>query len=161
MGRLTLASRGTVVATLLLLAVFASNSTTIVADDRDPRGETQPPDGATERLSVTIPIDAYDLVSTEHGTEVLAAIPEVRQIGTADRKAGVLSFLVEGVHTHDVGTILDMEGIAVRTGQHCAQPVMDHFGIPATTRASLAFYNTKEELDRLGAGLRKVVEMFA
>jgi cysteine desulfurase/selenocysteine lyase len=73
----------------------------------------------------------------------------------------VLSFVLEGVHSHDVGTILDLEGIAVRTGHHCAQPVMDRFGVAATTRASLAFYNTKEELDALGAGLRKVLEVFA
>jgi len=96
-----------------------------------------------------------------HGTEVLSAIPEVRLVGTAERKAGVLSFVIEGVHSHDVGTILDMEGVAVRTGHHCAQPVMDFFGVAATTRASLAFYNTKEELDALGAALRKAVEMFS
>ena len=106
-------------------------------------------------------IAAWEHELLEHGTEVLSAIPEIRLIGTAEKKAGVLSFLVEGVHSHDVGTILDLEGIAVRTGHHCAQPVMDHFGVAATTRASLAFYNTKEELDALGAGLRKVLEVFA
>jgi cysteine desulfurase/selenocysteine lyase len=73
----------------------------------------------------------------------------------------VLSFLLDGAHAHDVGTILDGEGIAVRTGHHCAQPVMDRFGVAATTRASLAFYNTPEELDALAAGLKKVKEIFS
>ncbi len=73
----------------------------------------------------------------------------------------MLSFVIEDIHPHDIGTVLDRMGIAVRTGHHCAQPVMDRFQIPATTRASLAFYNTPEELDRLAAGLRKVKEMFA
>jgi cysteine desulfurase/selenocysteine lyase len=72
----------------------------------------------------------------------------------------VLSFLLDSIHPHDIGTILDQDGIAIRTGHHCAQPVMDRFGIPATARASLAFYNTKEELDQLAAGLRKVREVF-
>jgi cysteine desulfurase/selenocysteine lyase len=95
-----------------------------------------------------------------YGTEVLARIPGVRIIGTAKEKAAVLSFVIDGVHPHDVGTILDREGIAVRTGHHCAQPVMDRFGVPATTRASLAFYNTPEELDALAAGIRKAKEIF-
>jgi cysteine desulfurase / selenocysteine lyase len=72
----------------------------------------------------------------------------------------VLSFVLEGVHPHDAGTILDQQGIAVRTGHHCAQPVMDRFGIPATTRASLALYNTPEEIDTLASGIRKVQEIF-
>jgi cysteine desulfurase/selenocysteine lyase len=84
----------------------------------------------------------------------------VRLIGTAREKAGVLSFVLEGVHPHDVGTILDREGIAIRTGHHCAQPVMDRFGVPATARASLGLYNTHEEMDALGQGLLKVKEMF-
>ncbi|MBW2447856.1 MAG: cysteine desulfurase [Deltaproteobacteria bacterium] len=120
--------------------------------------------GATVDYLETIGMEriaAWEHELLEHGTEVLSTIPEIRLIGTAEKKAGVLSFLVEGVHAHDVGTILDLEGIAVRTGHHCAQPVMDHFGVAATTRASLAFYNTKEELDALGAGLRKVLEVFA
>jgi cysteine desulfurase/selenocysteine lyase len=95
-----------------------------------------------------------------HGTEVLSAIPGLRLIGTAREKAGVLSFDLEGVHPHDIGTILDQEGIAIRTGHHCAQPVMDRFGVPATARASLALYNTKEEMDALAAGLKKVAEVF-
>jgi cysteine desulfurase/selenocysteine lyase len=95
-----------------------------------------------------------------HGTRVLGEIPGLRIVGTAREKAGVLSFVLEGVHPHDAGTILDYEGIAVRTGHHCAQPVMDRFGIPATTRASLACFNTREELDALARGIRKVQEMF-
>jgi cysteine desulfurase/selenocysteine lyase len=96
-----------------------------------------------------------------YGTELLKQIPGLRIIGTAREKAAVLSFVMEGIHPHDIGTVLDRMGIAVRTGHHCAQPVMDRFGIPATTRASLAFYNTPAELDRLAAGLQKVQEMFA
>jgi cysteine desulfurase/selenocysteine lyase len=95
-----------------------------------------------------------------YGTEVLSAIPDVRLIGTAREKTGVLSFVLEGVHPHDIGTILDQEGIAVRTGHHCAQPVMDRFGVPATARASLGLYNTREEMDALAQGLYKVKEMF-
>jgi cysteine desulfurase/selenocysteine lyase len=106
-------------------------------------------------------IAAWETELLAHGTALLEAIPEVRLVGTAEHKAGVLSFLIDGVHSHDVGTILDLEGIAVRTGHHCAQPVMDHFGVAATTRASLAYYNTKEELEALAAGIRKVVEVFA
>jgi cysteine desulfurase/selenocysteine lyase len=100
-------------------------------------------------------VSAYEQQLLRYGTEMLSATPGVRIIGTAKHKAGVLSFLIEGVHPHDVGTILDLEGIAVRTGHHCAQPVMDRFGIPATTRASLAFYNTPAELDALVAGIRR------
>ena len=84
----------------------------------------------------------------------LARMPGVRLIGTAKEKAGVLSFVMEGVHPHDLGTILDQEGIAIRTGHHCAQPVMERFGIPATARASFAVYNTKEEVDALVGGIR-------
>jgi cysteine desulfurase/selenocysteine lyase len=84
----------------------------------------------------------------------------VRLIGTAREKAGILSFVVEGVHAHDVGTILDREGIAIRTGHHCAQPVLQRFGVPATARASLAFYNTRAEIDALAAAMHKVRELF-
>jgi len=94
-----------------------------------------------------------------YGAERLEATPGVRLIGTADNKAGVLSFVLENIHPHDIGTILDQEGIAVRTGHHCAQPVMDFFCIPATVRASLALYNTKEEIDALIAGIEGVKEM--
>jgi cysteine desulfurase/selenocysteine lyase len=103
---------------------------------------------------------AYEHDLLAYGTERLSAIPGVRLIGTAREKASVLSFLVEGAHAHDVGTILDREGIAVRTGHHCAMPVMTRFGLAATTRASVALYNTREELDALCAGLGKVREIF-
>ena len=96
-----------------------------------------------------------------YGTEALSRIPGLRMIGTARDKAAVLSFVIEGIHPHDIGTVLDRQGIAVRTGHHCAQPVMDFFGIPATTRASLAFYNTASEIDALAAGLQKVKEIFS
>ena len=97
----------------------------------------------------------------KYGTEALTALPGLRLIGTAERKTSVLSFVLEGVHAHDAGTILDYEGIAVRTGHHCAQPVMDRFKVPATIRASLGVYNTREDIDVLVRGLRKVQEMFA
>ena len=95
-----------------------------------------------------------------YGTEVLQGVPGVRMIGTARRKASILSFVIEGIHPHDIGTIVDREGVAIRTGHHCAQPVMDRFGVPATARASLAMYNRREELDALGAALGKVIEVF-
>jgi len=96
-----------------------------------------------------------------YATERVSEIPQVRIVGNARRKAGVLSFLLEGVHPHDAGTILDSEGIAVRTGQHCAQPIMDRFGISATIRASLAIYNTREEIDVLVRALERVRRVFA
>jgi cysteine desulfurase/selenocysteine lyase len=92
--------------------------------------------------------------------EKLAAIQGLRIIGTAKEKAGVVSFVLDGVHPHDIGTILDQEGIAIRTGHHCAQPVMQKYGIPATARASFAFYNTIEEIDTLIRGIQKVKEVF-
>ena len=95
-----------------------------------------------------------------HATRTVAAIPGVRLIGTARRKTGVLSFVLEGVHPHDIGTILDREGVAIRAGHHCTQPLMERFGVPATARASLAFYNTREEIDALVAALHKVKEVF-
>ena len=101
----------------------------------------------------------HDLL--EYGTRALESISGLRLIGTAREKAGVLSFIIDGVHAHDAGTILDREGVAVRTGHHCAQPVMDRFGVSATTRASLAFYNTREDIDALVAGIQKVKEVFA
>jgi cysteine desulfurase/selenocysteine lyase len=106
-------------------------------------------------------IAAYEHELLVYGTELLEQVPGLRIIGTAREKAAVLSFVMAGIHPHDIGTVLDRMGIAVRTGHHCAQPVMDRFGIPATTRASLAFYNTPAELDRLAAGLHKIAEMFA
>ena len=106
-------------------------------------------------------IAAYEHELLLYATETLARIPGLRLIGTAREKAAVLSFVIEGIHPHDIGTVLDREGIAVRTGHHCAQPVMDWFHVPATTRASLAFYNTREEIDALAAGLAKVKEIFS
>jgi cysteine desulfurase / selenocysteine lyase len=106
-------------------------------------------------------IAAHEAGLLAYATAALSAIPGVRLIGTAQHKAGVISFVLEGIHPHDVGTILDEEGIAVRTGHHCAQPVMDRFGIPATTRASFAVYNTRNEIDKLAAGIQKVKEIFA
>lgn len=101
----------------------------------------------------------YDVVS--YAADRLSALSGVRLIGTAKERASVLSFVIENIHPHDVGTILDQEGIAIRTGHHCAQPIMQRFGIPATARASFAFYNTKEEVDALVNGIRKVQEVFA
>jgi cysteine desulfurase/selenocysteine lyase len=105
-------------------------------------------------------VEAYERELLAYATARLTALRGVRLIGTARHKAGVLSFVVEGVHAHDVGTILDREGIAVRTGHHCAMPVMTRFGVPATTRASLALYNTREEIDALVGGLLTVREVF-
>ncbi len=105
-------------------------------------------------------IAAHEDDLLRHGSELLSAIPGLSLVGTAREKAGVLSFVLDGVHPHDIGTVLDYEGIAIRTGHHCAQPVMDRFGIPATARASLGLYNTREDLDALAAGIRKVQEMF-
>ena len=95
-----------------------------------------------------------------HATDALSAINGVRIIGTADQKRAVLSFVIEGAHPHDIGTILDYEGIAVRTGHHCAQPVMERFGIPATTRISLGLYNTRDEIDAMVCAINKVKEVF-
>ena len=90
----------------------------------------------------------------------MSAINGVRIIGTADQKRAVLSFVIEGAHPHDIGTILDYEGIAVRTGHHCAQPVMERFDIPATTRISLGLYNTRDEIDAMVCAINKVKEVF-
>jgi cysteine desulfurase/selenocysteine lyase len=106
-------------------------------------------------------IGAHERDLLEYGTGVLEAIDGVRLIGTAREKASILSFVVDGVHPHDVGTIVDREGVAIRTGHHCAQPVMERFNVPATARASLAMYNTREEIDALGMAVRKVREVFA
>jgi cysteine desulfurase/selenocysteine lyase len=105
-------------------------------------------------------IAAHEHALLDYATEVVAAIPGVRIIGTAREKASVLSFYVGDVHPHDVGTILDHEGVAIRTGHHCAQPVMQRFGVAATARASLAFYNTFDDIVALGAAIRKVQKIF-
>ncbi len=103
----------------------------------------------------------YEHKLLDYGTGALSEIPGLKLIGTAREKASVLSFVMEGIHPHDIGTVLDRQGIAVRTGHHCAQPVMDFFNVPATTRASLAFYNTFGEIDALVAGIKKVKEIFS
>src|SRR5207245_2686760 len=103
---------------------------------------------------------AYEHELLRYSTERISAIEGVRIVGTAREKLGVLSFVVDGIHPHDIGTILDQEGIAVRAGHHCAQPVMRRFNIAATARASFAFYNTREEADRLASAIEKVIEVF-
>lgn len=105
-------------------------------------------------------IGKYEHELLSYGTEALSHIPGLRLIGTSKEKASVFSFVLEGIHPHDVGTILDREGIAIRTGHHCTMPLMNRLGIPATSRASLAFYNTKDEIDALVAGIYKVKEVF-
>ena len=104
---------------------------------------------------------AYEHELLEYATGRLSDVPGVRIIGTAAEKASVLSFTIEGIHPHDIGTILDQQGIAVRAGHHCAQPVMEFFDVPATARASFAFYNTREEVDKLADAVQKVIEVFA
>ncbi|HUI65084.1 MAG TPA: aminotransferase class V-fold PLP-dependent enzyme, partial [Bacteroidota bacterium] len=104
-------------------------------------------------------VSAVEHELLEYATSALLAIPRVHIIGTARHKAAVISFTIDGIHPHDIGTILDREGIAIRTGHHCAQPLMQRFGLPATARASFAFYNTKEEVDALVRGVHKVIEV--
>jgi cysteine desulfurase / selenocysteine lyase len=105
-------------------------------------------------------IEAYEQELLKYGTEKLLQVPGLRLIGTAKQKSAILSFVLGDAHAHDIGTILDRQGIAIRAGHHCAMPVMERFHVPATTRASLAFYNTKEEIDRLVAALQEVTEVF-
>ncbi|HET7112906.1 MAG TPA: cysteine desulfurase [Pyrinomonadaceae bacterium] len=104
---------------------------------------------------------AYEAELLRYATERVSAIEGVRIIGTAKNKASVLSFVIDDIHPHDIGTILDQEGIAVRAGHHCAQPVMQRFNVPATARASFAFYNTKEEIDVLAHTIERVIEIFS
>ncbi len=104
---------------------------------------------------------AYEHELLEYATQRLSDIPEVKIIGTAAEKASVLSFTIDGIHPHDIGTILDQQGIAIRAGHHCAQPVMEFFDVPATARASFAFYNTREDVDKLADAIQKVIEVFA
>lgn len=105
-------------------------------------------------------IAAYERNLLDYATETIGAIKGVKIIGTAREKASVLSFIVDNIHPHDIGTILDQDGIAIRAGHHCAQPVMKRYGVPATARASFAFYNTREEIDALSDGIQKVIEVF-
>ena len=106
-------------------------------------------------------IEAHEHALVAYATEQLSAIEQVTIIGTAEHRAGLVSFLIEGVHPHDIGTILDSYGIAIRAGHHCAQPVMERFGIAATARASFGMYSTREEIDRLVEAVKKVIGMFA
>ncbi|TPW10134.1 MAG: cysteine desulfurase / selenocysteine lyase [bacterium] len=119
--------------------------------------------GAAIRWLEAVGIDnvtAHEEDLLAYGTAELQKIPGLRLIGTARHKAGVLSFTLDGIHPHDIGTILDQAGIAIRTGHHCAQPVMDRFNVPATARASLAVYNTRDDIDDLVHGIDQVVRMF-
>ena len=106
-------------------------------------------------------MEAYEEELTDYAIAELLGIEGLRLIGEPARRAGVISFVLEGLHPHDIGTVLDREGVAIRTGHHCAQPVMEFFGIPATARASLAFYNTRAEIDALVAALGKTQELFS
>lgn len=106
-------------------------------------------------------IAAHEQALVEYATDQLSAIEEVKIIGTAEHRAGLVSFVIEGVHPHDIGTMLDSYGIAIRAGHHCAQPVMERFGIAATARASFGMYSTREEVDRLVDAVIKVIRMFA
>ncbi|MBN9688093.1 MULTISPECIES: cysteine desulfurase [unclassified Corallococcus] len=106
-------------------------------------------------------VSQHDQWLLAYATDALQSVPGLKLVGTAPRKTGVLSFTLEDVHPHDVGTILDQEGVCIRTGHHCAQPLMQRFGVAATARASLALYNTREDVDALVKGLHKVKEVFA
>jgi cysteine desulfurase/selenocysteine lyase len=106
-------------------------------------------------------IAAWEQDLLDYATELVGTIPGCRLIGTARNRASILSFVMEGIHPHDIGTVLDREGVAIRAGHHCAQPVMQHFQVPATARASFAMYNTRDEVEALAQGLRTVQRMFA
>jgi cysteine desulfurase/selenocysteine lyase len=97
----------------------------------------------------------------QYAQDALGTLTGVRLVGTAEEKESVVSFVIAGVHAHDVGTLLDREGIAVRAGHHCAQPVMERFGVPATARCSFALYNTRDEIDRLRVGVERIIRMFS
>ena len=105
-------------------------------------------------------IKEHERILLEYATKQIAQVPGLRIIGTAKEKTSVLSFVLENIHPHDIGTFLDFEGVAIRTGHHCTQPLMKRFNIPATSRASFAMYNTKEEVDVLVNGLKKIIEVF-
>ena len=105
-------------------------------------------------------INAHEHALLEYGTAVLQDVPGLKLIGTAPGKGAILSFTLDGVHPHDIGTLLDEDGIAIRAGHHCAQPTMDRFGVPATARASIGPYNDATDLDALAKGLRRIGEMF-
>jgi cysteine desulfurase/selenocysteine lyase len=106
-------------------------------------------------------VAAHEETLLAYATELLSRIPGLRLIGTAARKAGIVSFVLDEVHPHDIGTILDREGVAIRAGHHCCQPLMGRLGVPATARASFAVYNTRDEIDRLAASVRAAKAVFA
>ena len=106
-------------------------------------------------------MQTYEEELLAYGTRALSAVPGIRLVGTASNKTSILSFVMEDVHPHDIGTILDQQGVAIRTGHHCTQPLMERLCVPATARASLALYNTKEEIDALVGALARVREIFA
>jgi cysteine desulfurase/selenocysteine lyase len=108
-----------------------------------------------------VAVAGYEAGLLAYATERLAAIDGLRIVGTAADKVGVVSFLMDGIHAHDIGTIVSDDGVAIRTGHHCAMPVMDYFGVAATARASLAFYNNEQDVDRLVSGLGKARKLFA
>ena len=105
-------------------------------------------------------IEAYEEELLAYATKELTSINSLRIIGTAKEKAGIISFVLEGIHPHDLGTILDQEGVAIRTGHHCTQPIMDRYEVHGTSRASLGIYNTKQDIDQLVAGIRKAQSIF-
>ena len=105
-------------------------------------------------------IAVHEMDLLDYATKQISEIPGLRIIGTAKNKTGVISFVLENIHPHDIGTFLDFEGVAIRTGHHCTQPVMQRFNIPATSRASFGLYNTKEEIDVLVNGLKKIIDVF-
>jgi cysteine desulfurase/selenocysteine lyase len=106
-------------------------------------------------------VAAHEGALLEHATSALAEIRGLRVVGTPVEKAGIVSFVLDGVHPHDVGTLLDRRGVAIRTGHHCCQPLMDRLGLPATVRASLAVYNSREDIDALASALQTVRMRFA
>ena len=105
-------------------------------------------------------VTAYEDDVLRYAIDSIRSVPDVRLIGTAKSRTAAVSFLMEGVHAHDVGTIVDQDGVAIRTGHHCAQPVMEFYGVAATARASFALYNTKDEVDKLVTALHRVREVF-
>ena len=129
-------------------------------------------DDSAHRIALGAAVDYIESVGPEriaageealrnYATERLLKIPGMRIIGTAKRKGGIVSFIVDGIHPHDMGTALDLEGIAVRAGHHCAQPVIERYDVPATVRASFALYNTRDEVDALVVGIEKTIEVFS
>ena len=105
-------------------------------------------------------VDAHEQDLLAYGSDALSGVPGLRVVGTAARKAAILTFVMDNVHAHDIGSVLDRAGVAIRTGHHCTMPAMERLGVPATARASLAMYNTREEIDALRAALDEVVEIF-